>query len=151
MIKQHDYVILTSTPEIIITLKRKHKKMIKWFIKNDFTELIEKITSIYDNTNNNIDITFQQPEQSQLVITITTPRDKITQIISSHNNQYSVIKKDTITHTTMTVKNVSEELIVEDMKKYLEFYNAYTDIEKPRKYSKLVKNMKFYKNNENKQ
>ena len=121
--------------------------MIKWFIKNDLSTIVEKITRIYDDSNKNIDITFQQPEQSQLVITITSPRDNIIQTINQDENNYTVNKKDSITHTTMTVKNVTEDLIIQDVKKYLEYYNAYSPIEKPGKYSKLVRNMKFYKNN----
>lgn len=122
--------------------------MIKWFMNNDFTTLIEKITAIYDDTNSLVDITFQQPIQSQLIITITTPQEKIVQTVETDDTNYKVIREDSITHTTMTLKNTTEELIIQDIKKYLVFYNSYTDIEKPRKYSKLVKNMKFYKNNQ---
>ena len=120
--------------------------MIQWLVNNDFTDLIEKISSIYKD-NSGVDITFKQPQQSQLVITLTAPHNTIIQTITLNNGELIVSREDDMYSSTMMVeKNTTEDLIVKDIKKYLLFFDAYTDKKTPSHYSRLVNKMKFYRN-----
>jgi len=118
--------------------------MIQWLVNNDFTDLIEKISSIYKD-NSGVDITFKQPQQSQLIITLSASSNTIVQTITIRNDELVVSRRDDIyLSTTMIEKNTTEDLIVEDVKKYLLFFDAYTDKKTPSHYSRLIDKMKFY-------